>query len=86
MPHYKDGTEAKYGDIAKGKDWNGEELKGFVVGISPGSDFCNLTLAAPSLSLPAKVEDGKVVPCPTNQPNVTLRTQTMNAKDCEKIA
>lgn len=46
MPHYRDGTEAKIGDVARGKPYNTEhEVTGVVVGITPDSDACNLRIA-----------------------------------------
>jgi hypothetical protein len=52
MPHYKDGTGAKVGDVVKGigynvKDENGQlkEIIGTVVGITPGSMSCNIQVA-----------------------------------------
>lgn len=52
MPHYRDGTEVKLGDIAKGKGYNvkndaGElkEIVGAVVGITPDSKSCNIQIA-----------------------------------------
>lgn len=51
MPHYKDGTVAKVGDIVKGKGYNVKdeagqlkELVGVVVGVELSSS-CNLRLA-----------------------------------------
>lgn len=45
--HYRDGTEAQLGDIAKGKnDWIGHEVIGEVVGLIPGADLCNLQVRA----------------------------------------
>lgn len=52
MPHYKDGTEAKVGDVVKGKGYNVKdalgnlkEFIGTVVGITPGSESCNIQVA-----------------------------------------
>jgi hypothetical protein len=52
MPHYKDGTEAKIGDVVRGKgynvkdkDQNLREFVGTVVGITPGSTACNIQVA-----------------------------------------
>ena len=46
MPHYKDGTEAKVGDVVKGKPYNTPcEVVGTVVQITPGSESCNLVVA-----------------------------------------
>lgn len=45
MPHYKDGLEAKVGDVVKGKGYNVlHEIIGKVVDVRPG-DSCNLTVA-----------------------------------------
>lgn len=46
MPHYKDGTEAKIGDVVRGKGYNVEAvIIGTVVGITPGSASCNIQVA-----------------------------------------
>lgn len=46
MPHYKDGTEAKVGDVVKGKGYNiPHEIIGTVVSIQPNADACNLRVA-----------------------------------------
>jgi len=49
MPHYKDGTPAKVGDVVRGKGYNVKgpdgqlkEITGVVVHINPGSESCNL--------------------------------------------
>lgn len=45
MPHYKDGTEAKIGDLVKGKGYNvPHEIIGRVVNIRKG-DSCTLSIA-----------------------------------------
>jgi hypothetical protein len=51
MPHYKDGTEAKVGDLIKGtgyniKDANGQPavISGTLIQITPNSDSCNLVI------------------------------------------
>lgn len=89
MPHYKDGTEAKAGDFAKGEQY-GREIRGQVVEVQPGSDTCNLKIASVTPMFPGKFEDGKVVP--NDDPNIAWQrefrahTVTLNAKDCEKLA
>lgn len=52
MPHYKDGTEAKIGDVVKGKgynvkdkDGNLKEIYGIVVGVTPSAVSCNIKVA-----------------------------------------
>lgn len=46
MPHYKNGREAKVGDIAFGTTYNrpGQQV-GVIVGITPNADSCNCRLA-----------------------------------------
>jgi hypothetical protein len=51
MPHYKDGTEAKVGDLIKGTGYNIKDASGkpaIIVGalarITPDSDSCNLII------------------------------------------
>jgi len=44
--HYKDGTVAQIGDLAKGTTYNRQgERVGTIVSITPGSDLCNCKLA-----------------------------------------
>lgn len=46
--HYKDGTEAKVGDVVKGTVYNygrGKEIVGTMISITPGSDSCNCQVA-----------------------------------------
>jgi hypothetical protein len=52
MPHYKDGTEAKVGDLVKGKgynlkgpDGNIREFVGTLIDITPGASSCNVKIA-----------------------------------------
>lgn len=88
MPHYKDGTEAKVGDFAKGEQY-GKEVRGQVVNVSPGSDTCNMTIASVTPMIPGKFADGKIIQ--NDDPNVQwqrefkVHTFTMTCKECEKI-
>jgi len=53
--HYKDGTEAKVGDLVKGTTYNtpkGSIQIGVMLGITPGSSACNCRVAIP-----------RIVPC-----------------------
>lgn len=50
--HYKDGTPAQIGDVVKGKGYNVKdkdgklkEIIGTVVGLTPGSQSCNIQVA-----------------------------------------
>lgn len=46
MPHYKNGIEAKRGDVVKGKGYNvPHEIQGILVGVEPGADTCNVRVA-----------------------------------------
>lgn len=53
--HYKDGTEAQIGDIARGKGYNLlYPVQGVVVGLTPGSGSCDIhVLALYGLATPA---------------------------------
>lgn len=47
MPHYKDGTDAKVGDVVRGTTFNKKgEVLGILVSITPGTDTCNATVNA----------------------------------------
>lgn len=44
--HYKDGTEAKVGDLVKGTVYNTKGvIVGVMLGITPGSNACNCRVA-----------------------------------------
>lgn len=59
MPHYRDGTEAQLGDVARGKPYNTEhEVTGVVVGITPSSDTCNLRIAFARAAKPGEAMHG----------------------------
>lgn len=52
MPHYADGRPAKIGDRVRGKGYNLKdaqgnlrEFEGIVVGVTPGSETCNIKIA-----------------------------------------
>lgn len=55
MPHYRDGTEARIGDIVRGSTYNHKgRIVGTLVSVTPGSETCNCTVAFASLvALPA---------------------------------
>ncbi len=48
MPHYRDGTEARVGDIARGRGYNVHDydVQGVVLKVTPG-DACNLIIGIP---------------------------------------
>lgn len=44
--HYKDGTEAHLGDIARGRGYNlKHDVQGVVVGLTPGVGSCDIHVA-----------------------------------------
>lgn len=47
MPHYKDGTLAKEGDIVRGIPYNtqGKEVVGVIFDINPAEETCNCKVA-----------------------------------------
>jgi hypothetical protein len=52
LPHYRDGTPATVGDVVRGRGYNVKDEKGSpaeftgtVVGITPGSQSCNIQVA-----------------------------------------
>lgn len=49
--HYKNGREARIGDVVKGKGYNFKhEIIGIMTHITPGSDTCNCTVACVAYS------------------------------------
>jgi len=55
MPHYKDGTEAKVGDLIKGTGYNIKDdsgkpavIVGTLIQITPKTDSCNLVILTTS--------------------------------------
>ena len=54
--HYQDGTQAKIGDIARGKGSNSAYLvQGIVIGLIAGTTSCNLRIAIPRFGYPIDV-------------------------------
>lgn len=59
MPHYKDGTEAKIGDLVKGTGYNVKhEIIGKVVNVRPG-EACSLSVAYVGASTPINFSHGR---------------------------
>ncbi len=51
--HYKNGVEAKVGDLVVGRDWQGNPVAGIVVGTQPGATTCNISVVPmPSTGVP----------------------------------
>lgn len=76
MPHYKDGTKAKIGDIAKGPYGSGGTAVGPVITIYEG-ETCNLCLGNGLIVYEA--DGARVV--------TTFQGGShINAKDCDKVA
>lgn len=93
MPHYKDGTEAKLGDVVKGKGYNiKHEITGVLVGLKPGEKVCNVTIATVThnahlnVTLPVVVKDGKVTALENGSLNVPTTFEYGQADAFEKIA
>jgi hypothetical protein len=43
--HYKNGTEARLGDVARGRGYNlPYDVQGVVVGLTPGAESCDIHL------------------------------------------
>jgi hypothetical protein len=51
MPHYKDGSPAREGDIVKGIPYNtnGKEVVGVIIAINPEIETCNCQVIFPKL-------------------------------------
>lgn len=70
--HYKNGREAKVGDLVRGKGYNFKhEIIGILIAANPQSDTCNCTVATVGISkvFAARMiqdsafdADGKVIP------------------------
>ena len=59
MPHYKDGSPAKVGDMVRGKPYNTpHEVTGVVTLVTPGQESCNLKVAFAGT---AQLSDGTVL-------------------------
>lgn len=86
MPHYKDGTESKVGDVAKGKPYNTDhEVIGVVVDVRPG-DACNLSIAF--ATTPAPYASNVLAVASGSSPNrvpVELRIDYGATADFEKV-
>jgi len=77
--HYRDGTEARVGDLVRGKGYNvkgpdGEllEIQGVVVGLTPGTDTCNLRVAHPEVRRSSDGVEVDLYPGPSSQRCVAL--------------
>lgn len=61
--HYRDGTEAKLGDLVRGRGYNiKHEVHGIVVGLTPGHTSCNIHIATLRAAQPLGLE---TLPHPT---------------------
>jgi hypothetical protein len=66
--HYKDGTKAVLGDIARGKGYNlPYPVQGVVVGLNPGQDQCGIHLAVPIACVPLGTERVALFPTLTEE-------------------
>lgn len=55
MPHYKDGTQAKVGDVVRGRGYNIKgEIEGVILNVTPGTDKCNVVVATFASKLDAR--------------------------------
>jgi hypothetical protein len=78
MPHYKDGTEAKVGDRARGKcHSHGCPVEGVILSVTPGTDSCNAQLAYPVIYRAGGVEDA--------MPVVTVVSGWCTLSDLERV-
>lgn len=52
MPHYRDGQEARAGDLVAGESYNlgGRMIVGTVLEVIPGAESCNLRVAFAEVS------------------------------------
>lgn len=93
MPHYADGTEARVGDIVKGRGYNvPHEVVGMVVALKPGQGTCNVTVACVArdhlglAEIPAQVRDGKIEPIANAAIKVPTTYEYGQADAFEKLA
>lgn len=82
--HYKDGTEAKLGDICEGVDYNRVLQRGVVVKQYEGSDTCNLVVGIIKPCPAATIKDGAYV-LSDEVPHLVVETRTFNANECNLI-
>lgn len=85
--HYKDGQEAKLGDVAKFKTYHYSfadgasrevEKVGVLVSVTPGTNACNGNVAHPIAHPIAQGHGSSLV--------VTLQTATVTLGECELVA
>jgi len=76
MPHYKDGSKAKVGDIVAATHYSGKSL-GVVVNIQPSAESCNLQLARIA-TIHGSGAEKVVIPR-------SAESDTQTAGDCEKV-
>lgn len=92
MPHYKDGTEAKLGDVVKGRGYNvRHEITGVLVGLTPGTTTCNVKILTVTRSEYTKVaqvvhfKDGKAEPIENYPLEISPTLEYGQADAFEKI-
>jgi hypothetical protein len=79
MPHYKDNTKAKVGDIVKGKPFDGSSfIVAPVIRIIEGTESCNLTVG-PAIQVHEADGNRVVILLPNGG-------YTLTAGDAEKVA
>lgn len=65
MAHYKNGAAAHIGDIARGRGYNlPYDVQGVVVGLTPGSESCNIHLAVLRAAVPVGTMPGTAMATP----------------------
>jgi hypothetical protein len=64
LMHYKDGTEARLGDLieAPATEWQKHPIHGYVVGCAPGAESCNLLVAYVGLLKPSMADSVTAYP------------------------
>lgn len=78
MPHYRDGTEARVGDRARGPNHgHGKPVEGIVASITPGADSCDCRLAYPVIYRPGGRQDAA--------PVISVATGWATLSDLERV-
>lgn len=84
--HYKNGREAKVGDLVVGTTYNLKGLQiGILVGITPGTDCCNCRVACVRAFSPNDPSNGTTGMVHSEQGVTTLVTMGVDYSACKDL-
>lgn len=84
MPHYRNGREAKVGDIVVASNYDGSKLVGAVAKIVPGSTSCNLYLM-PGINVSESDTVKLIMPAGSGLQTYTAKECSLLVEESEKV-